>query len=252
MDSGRTNEQYKCSFCFKSYMRKCNLDKHRVFCEFNSNKTKFRYEGGMGGHEFQPSVADLYSIVIDLSLKYDKLQSEYDTLSRWVQQKKRKINIIEWLNEKAKPSLSYEEWYEQIQLSRKHLEYIFAYDFVDGIIFILQELLPVDISGKNSQNVIQAFDHKEGVFYIYGVADDECGWCVMDGEIFQKLIRGLSLKLMGQFKEWQDENMHKFEDENFARAYSLNLKKVMGNTDYNTQYNKIRNKLYKHIKVKIS
>lgn len=254
----KSNIEYSCLYCSKTYVRKDALNRHSVLCAFNSKKNGHR--GGSSSVSDVPSISDLYSIIIDLSLKYDKLQTDYDKLSRWVQQKKRKINIIEWLNEKHCPLTSHDEWLDKFVLTRKHLNYVFNYDFVDGIIFILQELLIMD--DDNIINTIKAFDHKEGVLFVYDKinveGDDKVNdedklvkWHIMSGEKFQKTIRCISLKIIGEFKKWQDENMDKMDDDSFSRTYIINFKKVMGNSDFHTQYNKIRNKLYRYLKVNL-
>lgn len=239
---------YICLHCQKIYKRKNCRDKHSVLCKFKHNKRDMIDNNSNCSNN--ASISDLYTIIVDLSLKYDKLQADYDLLSNYIKQKKRKINIIEWLNINCKPDISYNSWFDSIQLVNKHLEYIFDYDFVDGVLYILQEILNIENEGLP----IKAFDHKDGILYIYEEYNDDDlqgGWHIMTGETFQKLIRNISLKLMALFKIWQDENSDKMENEKFAELYISNLKKVMGKTDYNTQYNKIRNKLYKYLKVSL-
>jgi hypothetical protein len=243
--NSKSNLRYNCLYCSKTYIKKDTLNRHTILCSFNSKK--------IGDKELCrtdiPPISDLYSIIVDLSLKYDKLQADYDKLSNWVQQKKRKINIIDWLNEKCRPMISHDKWLDEIILTRKHLNYVFNYDFVDGIIYILQELLVI---GDNIHNTIKAFDYKEGILYVYDrINEEDLNWHIMTGEEFQKMVRCISLNIMGQFKIWQDENMDKMEDDAFSRTYIINFKKVMGNTDYNSQYNKIRNKLYKYLKINL-
>lgn len=255
--------RYSCSYCPKTYTRKDSLNRHIVLCEFNCKKIC----DGINARPIVsdiPNISELYSIVVDLSLKYDKLQAEYNKLSKWVQQKKRKINVVEWLNEKCDPGISHDEWLDKIALDRKHLNYVFNSDFVEGIIMIFQEFLIVDdcdYNGNNGNgNTIKAFDHKEGVFFVYdkirvaggseGEGDErEVKWHIMNIEEFQKTIRCISLKIIAEFKKWQDENMDKMEDDAFSRNYIINFKKVMGNSDLHSQYNKIRNKLYKYLKI---
>jgi len=250
----KSNITYSCSYCSKSYSRKDALNKHTLLCAFNSKKSIDRSKSNFDSDI--PNIQQMYSIIVDLSLKYDKLQSDYDKLSKWVQQKKKKINIIEWLNEKCIPSITHDKWLDEIILTRKHLNYVFSYDFVDGILFILQDFLIID--NDNILNTIKAFDHKEGALFVYDKINQDndventiIKWHIMTVEEFQKMIRCISLKIIVEFKKWQDENMDKMDDEAFSKEYIINFKKVMGNSDYYSQYNKIRNKLYKYLKINL-
>ena len=116
---------YICSSCSRSYKRKSSLDKHHVLCAFNHTRKR---DGGVmcemdsDDKEFENSLSikDLYSVIVDLSLKYDKLQADYDVLSKWVKQKKRKINIIDWLNEKCKAECVWDKWLDEVIITDKH------------------------------------------------------------------------------------------------------------------------------------
>ena len=252
--NSKSELRYACKYCSNSYMRKDSLNRHMVYCAFNSKKVRNKECECDAGDI--PNISDLYSIVVDLSLKYDKLQLDYDKLSKWVQQKKRKINIVDYLNENCKVDISHDQWLDKVVLTKRHLEHLFSTDSIEAIISILEEFIALD-------NTIRAFDHKENVLFVYDkIADGRVGhdngdhdqgptWHIMTGEEFQKTVRCISLKIMGLFKDWQDENMDKMDDETFSRTYITNLKKVMGKVDLNVQYNKIHCKLYKSLKTNV-
>lgn len=236
--------QFQCSICHKTYKRKTNYDKHVILCQILSNSKNDREREEEENNDI-PSYKDLYFIVKDLASKYQDLKKDYDLLLSWVNQKKKKLNIIDWLNEHYKIEIYFDDWLNSIQITKIHLDYIFKFDYIDGIMYILHELCPLN-DHDNFNLPIKAFNQKENVFFIFQ-KDDK--WEVMSISLFNKFINTISKKLLDLFKAWQDENFHKMDDEKFQKIYIENVKKIIGgDTSIDCQNNKIKNKLFKYLK----
>ena len=236
---------YTCNYCNKKYQRKEYYKRHVLLCE---TLAKTKRERDLENEEYAdtPSHRELYLLVQDLVLKYDKLQKDYDVLSSWVCQKKRQLNVVDWLNENLKPDTSFTEWISQIQLNHTHLEAVFQYNYIEGICYILQDLC----SRTDAKLPIKAFVQKENVFFLYMENDS---WIPATEEYFNKLISEIAKGIMSLFKDWQDTNAHKMQNEHFSSLYIENLKKVIGgNTPIKILNNKIRNKFFKYLRINLN
>jgi hypothetical protein len=84
-----------CVHCGKSYKKKTILEKHVILCELLT-KTK---KGIIIEQEDDiPSQHKIYNILLELGVKFNQLEEKVDELNKWVVKKKKKINVVEWLN----------------------------------------------------------------------------------------------------------------------------------------------------------
>jgi hypothetical protein len=247
---------YKCGYCNKEYKLKQNYDRHSISCELyyktNSEKKEDK--------EKVPTVKELYGIILDMSVKYSKLEKKVEELTKWNAAKKKKLNIIEWLNEKYpndnnnsnnSKSNTFSKWLNTIQISRIHLEKVFKSDYINSIVEIIHEL---------SDDIIKAFDQKENVFFIYDTNNEneevnikkENSWKVMSSQIFIHLINLINKKLLNEFVNWQKKNKYRMYEDEFSSIYTANIKKItcMHLSQEQIQ-NKIKKDLYKTIKMNL-
>ena len=85
-----------CVYCGKSYKKKINLEKHIILCEFLNTSKKRQINDDE--EDDIPSNKKLYKILLELGSKFNKLEEKVDEINKWVIKKKKKINVIEWLN----------------------------------------------------------------------------------------------------------------------------------------------------------
>ena len=134
--------KFKCKFCDKIYNRKSSYDKHISKCEFiNSElvKRETKQDEGIDISNFK-----IYEVIKELMQKQAKQEKEIESLKQFINKIKKRQNIIEWLNENCKKNISFQTFVNSIILERKHLDYIFRYDFVEGLMFIFQEIFPLN------------------------------------------------------------------------------------------------------------
>ena len=101
------------------------------------------------------------TLIQELTLKQHKMEQELRECKAFINKTKKRLNIVDWLNENCK-SIDYLNFVKNITITRNHLQYIFKYDYIDGIMFIMQELLPLE------DNIpIRCFDQKKRVYSLF-------------------------------------------------------------------------------------
>ena len=251
---------YKCGYCNKEYKLKQNYDRHSISCELYYKTNREKKED----KEKVPTIKELYAIILDMSVKQSKLEKKVEESTKWNAAKKKKLNIIEWLNEKYpndrdNNNSTFSSMLNTIQISRIHLEKVFKNDYINSIVEIIHEL---------SDDIIKAFDQKENVLFIYdnnNENDDdnnneneevnikkENSWKIMSSQTFIRLINLINKKLLNEFVIWQKENKYRMYEDEFSSIYTANVKKIMCMHMSQEQIqNKIKKDLYKTIKMNL-
>lgn len=253
MSSSALYSKYKCDLCHRDYARKSYLDKHRLLCEFLSKSVK-DHKLEIQEEDDTPSQRKLYEIILELSSKIVKMEEKIVELSKVAETKRKKINIIEWLNNCYKININFEQWLQNIKINRKHLEKIFDNDYTTGLCYIINELVePGKLDNNNNEIIIplKAIDQKKNIIYIYN--NEEQGWSIMSNELLQRLSGTLTKLIIGEFIKWQHENADKIEhDDRIGLICAQYMKKIMGsNLSCDQINNKIRSEIYKLIKVNL-
>ena len=271
---------YKCICCNREYQRKLFYDKHILLCHLIMTKSLADMKKEDEEHADTPTVRVLYEIILEMNAKMVKMEARLNECEKWTSSSKRKLNIVEWLNERYTPyPITYTSWFNTIKLNRHHLEMTFEMDYVLGLSSILQSLI---LSGAESElpgaalrrpqaelpgaalrrpqaelpdaalrrpqaelPAIKCFTQKENILYIY----DNGKWDIMSNELFDRLIMTLSKKLIGEFFLWQNENEDKLDNDAFAITHARNLKKVMGGSvSIEILSLRVKKELYKYLK----
>jgi hypothetical protein len=240
-----TAAAYKCSCCKREYQRKLYYDKHVLLCELMTTKSLKDMKKDNEEYSDTPTIRVLYETILEMNAKIVKMEAKLEEYAKWAETKKRKINIVDWLNDKYKNNTSYSEWFNNIKISRDHLEMVFQMDYIAGFVSILQTLLPKENEYDLS---IKCFDNKDNVLYIF----DDGKWDIMSGTIFEKLMITLSKKIVGEFINWQNEHADILQQDEFAIIYAQNMKKIMGgNVSLDILNLRIKKELFKHLKINL-
>ena len=160
----KITSSHKCSFCGRGYQRKIYYSRHVAICELMCKSIKERQLENQERDD-TPSVRELYDVILEMATKMSAMEKKMNEMSKWVDSKKRKINIIEWLNETHKNiALSMEEFIERIKVERCHLEHLFKEDYNKTILKVIKDVLSDDDENKMP---IKAFDIKPNVLFVY-------------------------------------------------------------------------------------
>ena len=232
----------ECTFCQRKYKSNHHYRKHMTLCAFFSKTSREDAD-----ENNVPSRKVLYEIIVDMAGKYSKMEQQLEKLNKWAEMKKRKLHIVEWLNENYSMETKFDEWCKQITINRSHLELVFKFDFVAGVMYIFQELLPL----SEERNLpIKCFDQKENTLFVCNGKNE--GWGAMSGKQFECLVGLVSKQLVNELAEWQNENINKMSHEDFGILYANNVLKVLGGSMPREQlYSKVKRGLYKYLKMSL-
>ena len=197
------------------------------------------------------NIHNLFAMVIMLYNKYEKLESEYTELKKYVNVTKNKINILDYLNENFKSDYmsnggnNITKFIDELVIGEDQLEKIFKYDYVDGIFNIICDYIN-KLNVKGSLVPIKCFNTKENVLYIF----DGESWLIMDDVYLRKFIKSFDKKILTKFVEWKKIAEKTIDTEIFGEIYIQNMKKVIGgNYEKKNPAFMIKNRLYKHLKI---
>jgi hypothetical protein len=199
-----------------------------------------------GNDEEEFSHQELSDIVKQLIAKIQVLEGQVQAMKKWTDKEKKKCNIIHWLNESHVPIQSFSVWTNHLVLEPKHLELVFEYDFIEGVSYIIQDLL----HQTDTQSVpIRAFEQKQGILYVY----QEGGWEVLNNIGFSEFIDRLQLKLIELLKNWHQTHKKLINDDDTNDIFFANNIKVMGGKKSRmVTHSQIKTNLYVYLKYTLS
>jgi hypothetical protein len=231
-----------CPYCSKVYSRKTSLNKHVLMCDFLQ---KSKQDKKIEEEEINnlPSYKELVIIVQELALKNNRLEEKLCQMEKWIETKKKKVNVMQWLNQHATPSITYPAWCQQIKITSQNLIHLFDNTISDTVIKIiqenLQELLP-----------IYAFDQKTNVFYIFV---DGGVWAEMTNINFSNLLIKIQNRLLEEINLWRTNNAAQLQsNDKMSDTYNKSIMKLMNiNSVQDGTVGKIKTGMYQMIKVDI-
>lgn len=230
-----------CPYCAKVYSKKTSLNKHVLMCDFlqKSKQDKKIEEEEIGN---LPSYKDLVTIVQELALKNNRLEEKLSQMEKWIETKKKRVNVIQWLNQHATPSITYTAWCQQIKITPQNLIHLFDNTISETAIKIiqenLQELLP-----------IYAFDQKTNVFYVFV----DGGWVEMTSINLSNLLIKIQNRLLEEITLWRTNNAAQLHtNDKMSDTYNKTIMKLMNiNSVQDGTVGKIKTGMYQMIKVDI-
>jgi hypothetical protein len=246
MSTVTLKSKHTCSSCRRGYKSKVYYNRHVAVCELMCKSMKERQQENEENDD-TPTIRVLYDVILELTNKMSKMEKKIQELSKLADLKKKKINMVDWLNENKTDGnqIDLEEFILNIKVNRIHLENLFQTDYTSGILKVLQDLLPL-ITDASINNPIKAFDNKVNILFAFS----DSKWMILTDEKFQKIINIIVKQLLNEFVVWQTENASRMEQDDFAIKYSANVKKMMGGNFTREQvYAKVKIDLYKYLKV---
>lgn len=254
------NSLYSCAYCNKNYVRKSAYNNHLIKCKYatkqykskqcKSNSVPLELESiTLESLSRDVNIHNLFTMVIMLHNKYEKLESEYNELKKYVTVVKNKINILDYLNENFKhdylnDGANIKNFMANLVLQQDHLQKIFKHDYVDGIFNIICEYIDT-LNVKGLLLPIKCFNTKENVLYIF----DGLQWIIMDDTYLRAFIKSFDKKILTLFVEWKASAEKSIDPEIFGEIYIQNMKKVIaGNYEKKNPALMIKSRLYKYLK----
>jgi len=240
---------FGCIYCGKNYKTKINLQKHQVLCETlvrakkdkNSNKEE----------EFAtPTPKQMYKIILDLSMKCNHLEEKVEQMQKWnITQKRKKINILDWLNENQIPSQSLESWTESIQIQEKEIERILHHSFMEVLGEIGNRIFQTE---EKEQDVLPlfAFIEKQNILYVFR----ENEWKEWTKPEITHTLNQLHFQYVKTFIEWKRKNEDKINasDSLSELCNKANIKLMGMNFKHEQTYQKGKSLFYNKLKKELT
>jgi hypothetical protein len=203
--------KYLCPLCKKEYTRKSSLDKHKVLCEYKS-KSKLEQQVAVEEAADKPTYDQLVQIVQQLSIKYVKMEEKMTEMQQYIDRKKKKMDVIAWLNAHVKPTVGFLEWVESfLSVEPAHFLHLLKPEIT--IFESLQEVFEYNLFKADFVCPLKCFAQKNGVFYICELSDTNTSlWREVENTDFVFLLKRVQKKLIGELSEWRKENQKLFYD----------------------------------------
>jgi hypothetical protein len=216
-----------CPNCFKIYKKKRCYENHIFQCERETVNTSEKN-----------LIPKLMGMIENLIENQNKMQLEIDNLKASLNRKNKKINVIEWLNEKENREENFTEEWKKIELSEKDLLIIFDKGFVKGISEILNNIF-------TNLNTIKCFNEKKNI--IYTLKNEK--WDELRKEEWEEIIKMVNSQMLVLFKKYQDQNLEQLEHEGYHKKLNIYLSKILCvELPFETKCNRIKNNVYNSVK----
>lgn len=242
-----------CVHCGKSYAKKTNLAKHVVLCEMlHQSKKKKMGLSEEPDQEAIPSAKKLYSILLEFGQRFQNLEEKVDELSKWVVKKKKRINMIEWLNTHCVPTFvdSFDRLSEKIEIKEGDILFLFDHSFLELWSVLMQRFLP---GGGDQSTVYPVATFAQKPYTVYVYENEEVKWIEASRETLAKFFNRVHIKLMKRFSEWKKVHRAEINDnESLSLTCDHTTVKLMA-VDFREEniFGKVRAALHAQIKKNI-
>lgn len=248
-----------CVYCGKSYIKRVNLDRHLVFCELlQKTKTKTSINPIIDSiyndvDESLPTQRNMFQMLIELGERYSRLEEKVDELNKWVVKKKKKVNILGWLNANMKPNIVFETMIDKIVVTEDDIKKLLEHSFYD----IVNDIFSRTIYNTDKyENAVFAFVQKQNVFYIYDKTNAVNGinsWVELTKERLIRFLNKVHIKVVGAFSDLKTTKKNEIKtNEKTAELYNKALIKIMSiDFKQDSIYIKVRNAMYAKMKTNI-
>lgn len=237
-----------CVYCGKTYKSKTNLDKHLILCQllYDSKNRKSHIEDEIE----VPSQRKLYIMLLELGNRFNKLEENVSEINKLVVRKKKKINIIEWLNHNLIPTFCFDKLVEKIVVDDSCVDMLFNNPFIDVMNNIFSNYL-YQFSENYNENPMFAFIEKPNIFYIY--ENEEIKWLELSKEKLISFLMKIQMKIQRTFYLWKKKNSEKIMNDDYLsiKCDKTTINIVSVNFKEDISFNKIRNLIYTRMKTDI-
>ena len=242
------NNKYCCNACNKHYTRKSSLDKHKILCDFK-HKTKREHQIEYEELGDIPNHIQLVKIVQELTFKLIKMDEKMEEMQKWVEKKKKKLNVIVWLNSNIVPAIGFLEWINTLfVVEPEHFEYLMETNLFQTI----QRVFEYNLSKKDDfVYPIRCFVEKNGIFYICEKKHDRTAeWKKLELSEIILILKVFQNRMINELSKWKLANQHNFHDNTkMSDLFNKAVIKLMNLTfTQDANLSRIKNSLYNYLK----
>ena len=240
--------KYCCGVCNKEYTRKSSLDKHKILCDF---KIKTKREHLIESEELGdlPNHYQLVKIVQELTLKMIKMDEKMEQMQKWVEKKKRKLNVIVWLNSNVTPTIGFLEWVNTaLIVNPENFENLME----NSLFHTIQQVFEQNLTEKADYIYpIRAFSEKAGIFYICEKnVDGTPEWKQLVLADMVMILKTVQNHMIKELMKWKANNQSKFDDNDvISQIFNKAVIKLMNMSfTQDATLSRIKNALYNYLK----
>jgi hypothetical protein len=189
-------------------------------------------------------------------------------MSRFVDKKIKKINIIDWLNNNKFPEYNFDNLINKINLDQQDISIIFDKNIMEIISILLSRELFDNETIMNNNAPIYAAIQKNNYIYMYNKSSSQnqltnqnsskeqinrsnAYWTELTREKLISFMNKFQNKLIKVLAEWKQMNKTQMNNsDKLCEEYNRSLMKIMS-TDFKNDiiYNKIRSLFYGKLKI---
>ena len=231
-----------CVNCGKGYKTKNGLNKHVVLCEM-VHKIKSGKKSGLEADELLvvvPSPRMMYNMILQLAEKYNRLEEKTTEMNKWVVNKKKKIDVVVWLNDSVKPVYDFDAIADMFSVTDADVEFMLDNNLYDTLFLVLFRVF------NDTVTPLFAFTQKPGILYIF----ENGVWFEMPVEKLTRLLNICQKKVSKAMLEWKKKHKDEFSSsDSFATRYDKSVVRLMSVEFKNdATYNKTKNMIYGKLK----
>jgi len=221
-----------CPYCYRKFGRISTLQNHSAFCAIIHQG---KYAAQNSEQELDvPPIRDIYIVLQKLVMENEKLRKKVDELEKLAQRQRKKMCLIDWLNDNKQPKQTFSQWVNEIVVTEKDFQYILHNNCMNGIMEIIKKNINEDI------NPICGFDQKLRTLFIYTNS-----WRIIENEEFYRFIDSIVRKLGKQFDLWMNKNTTELiKNDEKIHLYT----KKLYSADIEDIAKRLHLRLYNHIK----
>lgn len=241
--------QFLCISCNKTYARKSSFEKHKILCDFRC-KTKREIQVETEESSDIPKYIELVKIVQELTMKMDKMESQMIEMQKFIDKKKKKINIISWLNTNTTSTVGFLEWVKSsLTVSEKHFEELMENSLFSTFQQVFEDNLNVQ---DDFIYPIKCFTQKNNTFYICEKRSDGTPeWRLLELTDMTLLLKTIQNLLIRALTKWKLDNKQKISDnDRLSETFNKAIIKLM-NISFNqdSTMTRLKNGLYNYLKI---
>jgi hypothetical protein len=247
------NDTFKlcCNVCNKEYTRKSSLDKHKILCDFKM-KTKREHQIEIEELADIPNHYQLVKIVQELTLKMIKMEEQMEEMKFWVDKKKRKVNVVVWLNTNVVPTIGFLEWINISVVKPEHFESLME----NSLFHTIQQVFEHNLCEKTDFIYpIKCFTQKQGNFYICeNKHDGSPEWRQLVLTDMVSILKTIQRGFIKQLTNWKKDNKQLFDDnDRVSISFNKAVIKVMDiSFTQDATLSRIKNNLYNYLKTELN
>jgi hypothetical protein len=188
-------------------------------------------------------------IVQELTLKLIKMEEKMEEMQKWVDKKKKKLNVVVWLNANVIPTIGFQEWANTyLIVLPEHFENLME----NSLFHTIQQVFEHNLQEKpDFIYPLRCFSQKAGIFYVADKKEDGASdWRQIVLADMVLILRTFQNRMIKELTKWKLENQYKFDDnDKISELFNKAVIKLMNiSFTQDASLSRIKNNLFNYLK----